>query len=67
MIFVFVSLSFRKWLFVHSSRAERQLGTSENNVSSLEKAGKTLKPRLSSAYPMLSKPELEKTSGREEQ
>ena len=46
---------------------ERQEGTSENSVESLEKAGKIRKRSLSSAYAIMSKPASEKASDRGEQ
>ena len=49
MTLVLVGFSLRKWVLVHSEIEERQEGTSENSVESLEKAGNTRRPRLSSA------------------
>ena len=49
MTWVLVVFSFRKWVFVHFEIEERQEGTSEKSVDSLEKAGNTRRPRLSSA------------------
>ena len=49
MTLVLVGFSLRKWVLVYSEIEERQEGTSENSVESLEKAGNTRKPRLSSA------------------
>ena len=49
MTLVLVGFSLRKWALVHSEIEERQEGTSEKSVESLEKAGNTRRPRLSSA------------------
>ena len=49
MTWVLVAFSLRKWVLVQSVIEERQEGTSEKSVESLEKAGNTRRPRLSSA------------------
>ena len=49
MTWVLAAFSFRKWVFVHFEMEVRQEGTSEKRVDSLEKAGNTRRPRLSSA------------------
>ena len=66
-ILVLVSFILRKWVFVQFVRELRHDGISEHSVESLEKAGKTRIPRLSSAYPILLKPALAKASDKVEQ